>query len=97
MNATATQHAVTDRDRTYFLVWLTLVVLTAVTIGVSRLELDKLSTSAAVAIASVKCSLVLWFFMHLKYDKPILRWMFLVTVASFAVFIILLYCDYLAR
>ena len=78
-------------------VWVVLVALTGFTIWVAGLELGRWSTSAAVVIASCKASLVLLFFMGLKYDRPVFRWMFLTTVLTLAVFIVLTYVDVLFR
>jgi cytochrome c oxidase subunit IV len=96
MDGDQTEHRLVPY-RTYVLVWLVLLVFTGATIGVSLLDLGKISTSASILIASAKCSLVLAFFMGLKYDKPVFRRMFLVTVFTFAIFIILTYSDYLTR
>jgi cytochrome c oxidase subunit 4 len=96
-DAHAHVHAPVVAYRTYVLVWAALIVLTAVTVGVAYLPLAPFGTMAAIAIASAKSSLVVWFFMGLKYDRPVLRWMFLVTIVSFGVFLILTFVDYLTR
>jgi cytochrome c oxidase subunit 4 len=83
--------------RTSVIVWIVLVCLTALTVGVSQLNLARWSTAAAILIASVKASLVLLFFMGLKYDRPIFRWMFLVTALTLGIFIALTYVDVLGR
>ena len=83
--------------KTCVLTWLCLLVFTAVTISVASLQLGKWSTVAAVGIASCKASLVLLFFMGLKYDRPIFRWMFLVTAVTVAIYFILTYADVLTR
>ena len=52
-----------------------LLVLTLVTVGVSYLELPEVETVVlALAIATVKASLVALFFMHLKGEKPMVTW-----------------------
>lgn len=45
-----------------------LLVLTAVTVAVARVDLGAANVAVALAIASVKASIVALFFMHLKYE-----------------------------
>jgi cytochrome c oxidase subunit IV len=52
-------------------VWAALAVLTAVTVGVSRLNLGEAALWVALAIATTKAVLVALYFMHLRYDRPI--------------------------
>lgn len=70
--APAHEHA--HQGPSYYLIFAALVVLTAVTVGVSYIT--GLSSEAALiiamAIASLKATLVALFFMHLKFEiKPI--------------------------
>ncbi|HWE49146.1 MAG TPA: cytochrome C oxidase subunit IV family protein [Bryobacteraceae bacterium] len=51
----------------YVAVFLSLIVLTWVTSGVATLDLGRLNIFVALSIAIVKASLVLLFFMHLKW------------------------------
>ena len=81
----------------YILTWVTLLILTAVTVTVAGLHLGKLSVLTAVVIAAVKTSLVLYFFMHLKYEKPLFRTMVFVTIGVLAIFIGLTFTDILYR
>jgi cytochrome c oxidase subunit 4 len=68
-----TAHAVNVRG--YLTVFLTLLVLTVVTVAVSSLNLTEAATVAvAITIATVKASLVALFFMHLKGEKPMVFW-----------------------
>lgn len=52
----------------YIKVLATLLVLTVVTVAVSRVDFGPWNTVIAMAIASVKAAFVLLYFMHLKYD-----------------------------
>lgn len=78
---------------TYVVVWLALLALTGITIAVAGMRLGAFSMSASVLIASIKASLVLWFFMHLKYEKLLFKLMFLIPVATLAVVIGLTFSD----
>jgi cytochrome c oxidase subunit 4 len=52
-----------------------LLVGTAVTVWVARADLGPLNIVVALAIAIVKATLVVLFFMHLKYSEK-LTWVF---------------------
>lgn len=56
-----------------------LLVLTAMTVAVARVDLGSASVAVALGIASLKATLVALFFMHLKYEH---RFHLVVLVAS---------------
>lgn len=59
--------------RPYMWVFLWLAVLTAIEVGVSNLAFDKTLQIILLAILAIgKAVLVALFYMHLRYDKPIL-------------------------
>ena len=51
-------------------VFVALVLLTALTVAASEIDLGKLNLYAAMAIAGTKATLVVLYFMHLRYDRP---------------------------
>ncbi|MHB8846374.1 MAG: cytochrome C oxidase subunit IV family protein [Nitrospirota bacterium] len=73
--------------RTFVSVWVALLMFTAITVIVAKLHFGAFSTLTAIAIASIKASLVLWFFMHLKYEKRLLKLLLLVPIVTLAVII----------
>lgn len=75
------------RARTFVLVWIALVILTGVTIKAAQMHMGEWSMLANLLIASMKASLVLWFFMHLKYEKRIFKMLFLVPIATITIII----------
>ena len=79
------------------MVWLTLLALTAVTIWVSRLDLGINRVWGALAIASLKSGLVIAFFMHMKYEGKLLRWLLFVALLTLAIFIGFTFFDVLYR
>lgn len=87
------QHGHIGRSRTYISIWIALLALTAVTITVAGMHLGRFSIITAIAIASVKASLVLWYFMHLKYEKRLFKYMLLVPIATLAVILGLTFLD----
>jgi cytochrome c oxidase subunit IV len=81
----------------YAKVLVTLLALTFLTIFVAHFHLGTLSIAAALLIACVKASLVLAYFMHLKFDNVIYRIMVGVVLLLFASFILLTFADYWFR
>ena len=70
-----------------------LLFLTAVTIGISMIDLGILNVWVALFIASAKCSLVVLFFMHLKYENRVIKLSFVVTLFCVAVLIGFIFWD----
>ena len=83
--------------RTYYLIFLTLMVCTAITIAVAFVDLGRLNAVVAMAIAVLKATLVVLFFMHVKYSTKLT--MVTVIAAIFWLFIMfsLTLTDYLTR
>src|SRR6476620_2118391 len=82
---------------TYVLVFLALLVGTGVTVGASYVDLGIWNTPVAMLIAVTKASLVVFFFMHLKYS-PRLYWIWLGAAVFFIAHMFLgTGLDYLAR
>ncbi len=81
----------------FIAVWVGLLILTAVTVAASRIDLGVLNVWIALGIASLKSSLVVLFFMHLKYENRLLKSFFLITLVILAIFIGLTFTDILYR
>ncbi len=79
--------------RTFVIVWTALLALTGLTIGAARLRMGEWSMVANIAIASTKASLVLWFFMHLKYERRFFKLLILVPIATLTIIIWLTFYD----
>jgi cytochrome c oxidase subunit IV len=78
-------------------VWIALMVLTAATVSVSRLELGAWHVWAALLIASVKSALVIAFFMHMKYENRAFKYCLLAALVTLAIFIGFTFFDVLYR
>jgi len=74
-------------NRTYIVVWGSLIILTAATVAVSYVHLGMMNVVVALLIASAKASLVALFFMHLRYESGLV-WGFALTPIFFLVLII---------
>ena len=82
---------------TYYAIFGALMVLTAVTVGVAFINLGAFNFPVAIGIAITKATLVVLFFMHVKYSSKLTQ-MF-VGMAIFFVLVLfgLTLTDYLSR
>jgi len=78
-------------------IWLLLLSLTALTVWVSRLDLGVGHVWGSLAIASAKAGLVIAFFMHMRYEGRLLRWLLFVALLTLAIFIGFTFFDVLYR
>ena len=74
-----------------------LLVLTIITVWVSRIDLGFLNVPVALAIAVVKASLVVTFFMGLRWDRGFNVMILLCTVLFILIFLFLTLTDTMAR
>ncbi len=79
-------HSHISSTKFYVAIFATLIFLTLVTVGISRIHLGSLNLAVAVVIASIKASLVVLFFMHLKYDRKFNGLIFICTLMFIGVF-----------
>ena len=72
-------------DGTYILIALALAVVTAVEVGLYYLKSSSLTTIVLLALMVLKFSIVVGYFMHLRFDSPVLRRLFIagLTLAVF--------------
>jgi cytochrome c oxidase subunit 4 len=81
----------------YFAVFFALMILTVLTVWVSRIDLGGLNTTVAMAIAVTKATVVILWFMHVIHS-PRLTW--IVVISAFlwlAVMFVLFFADYATR
>lgn len=78
-------------------IWLALLVLTALTVAFTRLELGGWKVPGALAIACLKAGLVIAFFMHMKYEGRLLRWLLFLALLTLAIFIGVTFFDVIYR
>jgi len=83
--------------RTFILIWFALLILTGITVAVSRIHLGALNVWVALAIASVKSSLVIFIFMHLRQESKLFKTGLLTLLVIVAIFIGLTFTDVLYR
>jgi len=74
----------------YYVVFVALLCLTAITVGVSYLKLNRpLAIAIALVIASVKAGLVAAVFMHLISEKKVIYAVLILTAAFFLLVLLL--------
>jgi cytochrome c oxidase subunit 4 len=54
--------------RIYFMVFFSLLILTATTVAVAFVDMGPLNNLVAMGIAGLKATLVILFFMHVRYS-----------------------------
>jgi len=81
----------------YFAIFAALVVLTVVTWSVAKIDLGRMNAVVALTIAVIKATLVVLYFMHIRYSSR-LTWVF-VGAGFFwlAIMIALTLGDYMTR
>ena len=70
-----------------------LLVLTVITVAVAHVDLGSINLLVAMAIASVKASAVVLFFMHLRYDRPFHGVMVIIALLAVVLFITFVLLD----
>jgi len=79
--------------RVYFTIFMSLMVLTALTVVASEVDLGRFNVAVAMAIAVLKASLVVLYFMHLRYS-PKLTWVVVGTgIGCLTLLILLIMAD----
>jgi len=84
-------------SKLYYVIWAILMVGTAITVYAATLELGAFNIVVALLIASIKGTLVVLFFMHLRYSTKLT--MVTVIASIFWLFILfsLTMTDYITR
>jgi cytochrome c oxidase subunit 4 len=83
--------------RTYYLIFLALMLFTAITVWVAFLDLGPFNTAVALGIAITKATLVVLFFMHVKYSTRLTWAVVAGSVFWLGILLVLTMSDYLTR
>ncbi|HUO60280.1 MAG TPA: cytochrome C oxidase subunit IV family protein [Candidatus Acidoferrales bacterium] len=87
----------TGSVKTFAMIWVSLLIFTAITVGASLVDLGPFNIVVALVIASCKALLVVLFFMEVRYSSKITK----VTIVSAIFFLFLLLglsmTDYISR
>src|SRR5437773_11759795 len=83
--------------RVYYTIYAILMVCTLLTVQIAFLDLGRLNTVAALVIAVFKATLVVLFFMHVKYSTRLTWAVVLGSVFWLGIMFVLTLGDYLTR
>jgi len=83
--------------RTYFLIFFALLVGTALTIGATYLDMGPWNPVVAIAIACAKATLVVLFFMHIKYSSKLMKLTVGAGLFTFLILVGMSMSDYISR
>ncbi len=81
----------------YFLIWIALLCLTQFTVTAAQLHIGRLGIFIAAVVTPLKALLVLYYVMHLRYEKPLIQGMVLFVVSSLVFAISFTFFDYSFR
>jgi cytochrome c oxidase subunit 4 len=82
---------------TYFIIYITLLVCTGLTVFAAYQEFGIFNPIIAVGIACFKGCLVLLWFMHLKYSSKLVKLTVFSGFTTFLVLIVMTLLDYFTR
>jgi len=89
------QHIVSYK--TYIIILLVLLSLTFASIAITSIELGPITVLGALLLASIKTSMVLAYFMHLKFDSMFFKIMVPLVFLLLGVVIYITFLDYIYR
>ena len=81
----------------YYLIFATLMVFTGITVWVAFTDLGPLNTPVALGIAIFKATLVILYFMHVKYSPRLTKLVVVASVFWLAILLIMTMGDYATR
>jgi cytochrome c oxidase subunit 4 len=81
----------------YVTIFLSLMVLTAATVGAAYIDLGQFNFLVAMIIAVFKASLVVWFFMHVKYQSSLTKLTLATGIFFLAILLGMMLIDYTSK
>jgi len=91
------EHAHIVPYSTFLIIWVALLILTGITVWVAQYNLGPLNIWVALGIATLKSSLVVAIFMHMKYENRLFKISLFAALAILAIFIGMTFFDVLYR
>ena len=95
MSDAHTDHIVSPT--TYAVIIITLLCLTAATVGAAYINLGRFNIVVALAIATLKATLVVLFFMHAKYSPKRTQLVIIAGIFWLAILLFMTMSDYETR
>jgi cytochrome c oxidase subunit 4 len=93
-DSTAAAHPTTGL---YYSVFAALLVLLAITVAAAEVDLGRLNFPLAAAIATMKAMLIMLYFMHVRYSKPLIWLVAGAGIFWLAILFSLTFSDFLTR
>ncbi len=81
----------------HILVLIGLLIMTGISVAVTQIDLGVLTVTIALVLATIKATLVLTFFMHLKFDNRFFAIMAIAVILLIGIVIFVTFLDYLYR
>ena len=81
----------------YWGIFFALVALTGVTVGVAYIDLGAFNLFVALGVAGVKATLVVLYFMHVKYSERLIGLFMIGGVFWLCIMLLFLLTDYMSR
>ena len=81
----------------YFTIFGALMALTFLTVAVAKVDLGRANVIVALAIAGVKASLVVLWFMHVKHNTPLIKLTVGVGFLWLVFMFVITFSDYVSR
>lgn len=86
-----------ESKKLYISIWIILLCFTGLTTGVAFIDLGMWNTPVALAIAVIKASLVVIFFMHARHSEKLVRIVIGVAIFWLLILIVITVSDYATR
>jgi cytochrome c oxidase subunit IV len=81
----------------YITIFAALMILTGVTVAAAYVNLGQFNFSVAIGIAGFKASLVIWYFMHVKYQSYLTKLTLATGLFFLAILLGMSLIDYVSR
>ena len=89
---TTHEHIEPVSHKTITTVWVVLLALTAALVAVSRVS-PFWAVAAMLTLTPLKAALVFYYFMHLKYEGPLIKGMVAIALTVLVIFIGMMFLD----
>jgi cytochrome c oxidase subunit IV len=94
-NALVSDHIVPPK--VYFMIFASLMVLTAATVAAAFMDLGPFNLAVALGIAIIKATLVVLYFMHVRYNPKLIWLAITLAVSWLGVLLVVTLSDYMSR
>ena len=89
-------HSIVPKQ-TYYVIFGTLMVLTAITVSVAYIDLGPINAVVAIVIACFKALIVVLYFMHVKFGTRLVKLTAIAGLYWLGILLTLTLSDYLTR